>query len=583
MLFSLSKFSILILINFAILIGTYIVFQLILYIFNFLEKFKKNYINKSKNVIIGIIISSIITFSIIYSYYQSNQQYLIFMYISILLVIGIFYKSSLLIYILNITLFSTCIFCIVNNVNFVNFIYLLILSVITLGFIFIIKVFKINKHYINFIFIFLLCCLSIVLYYLIFKNKTEYIVIENCFILLLFIIFYLTNIIINKNIKEIQWLTENQIYIKNKFYNYPIAKKIIKNKTYNHKGILIIFYFTNLYNLPIKLGNYIANNFHKYILNNIKNNLKKFDPIFFITPKNEYACFITLDDETNLDLKQIYSGNTLKTRNQNDPLKKYEKTLKKIPTKIIYDNNIVELTLKTSGSIYGVHNYDLNQLLKYCEINHDGNILYIYNPNINNINHNQYTSKLDIYKYFNYDDIYIDLTKKISINNKNVILPNINCINHLLFDMNDIKFYIQTNNIYDIALRWIAMITLKKYNKLNSNNSIVIDYPINYILSNEFDINIFLKKILILNIDIKNIILVLDLKYFNLMNYNINNLILLKEKNIKIWFNNFDIEHIDLLNLFTPNYITYNKDFVKDKNHYNSLLKLISKYNLNVI
>ena len=100
------------------------------------------------------------------------------------------------------------------------------------------------------------------------------------------------------------------------------------------------------------------------------------------------------------------------------------------------------------------------------------------------------------------------------------------------------------------------MQSINKFKNENYNLPLLIEYPLNYILSSNFNINSFQRKINLMNIDLNNIILKLNLNDINIQNdnnYLYKNLNSLIDLGIKIYFFNFDETYIDFIRYFKPN------------------------------
>ena len=587
MTINLNNYTYIILINWAICIGAFLLYYCINYIYNF--KIIKKYINKITSnhlliidIISGIVVGLMCFLGIYYSYLKiPDSNTIIMIYLPILLVIGIYYKSTIFLTCLISILIPLIILSTIKKINIINLIYHFILCFISCCFIITITLLKLkNNKWINFGFIIIFIGVVILIFFLLIENqKIINIVIQSLFIFILYVITYFLGIFIQNLINKINYLNESSVFRTNNFYKQSYAlEKINETKTKNHFGLMCLINFSNMYNLPIQLGNHLSNYIIQKFLDCFVDSLKKLNPIFFITNKNEYAFYIPIKKmDLNL-IKNSYKGNFEIKRDNNDPLKNIEKLLENIPTNLVYDNNNFIVKFHVSTSIYGFHSNDNIDLIKKCRIS-------FKNKSINNINSiNLYNPNLDIKFKINYEELknlqtHFDLNDlEIKLNYKNKIcVPTITSINHLLFDIDDIKKYAKEHNIYTILLRWIAMQTLYKYQQSKLDKKLLVEYPLNYILDSQFNVNTFLKKINLLNIDIKNIIIKFDLKdidYDNVNLYYYNNLDSLNQLGIKIYFYNFDEKYIKFIKYFKPNWISID-DRIKKYNQYCQKLELL--------
>lgn len=596
MTINLNNYIYIVLINFAICIGAFLLYFGLNYIFDF--KLIKKYASKiTKNyklvfdIVSGLIMGIISFLGIYYSYLQiPSTNTIILMYLPILLVIGISYKPSLFLTYLITILFSLITFAFVKNINFINLSIHVILTIITACFIVTISLLKLKSNkLINISFILIFIGIIILVFYLLIKNqKIINILIQSLFIFILYLIcFFLGNYIQNWIIK-INELNISSVFGAKNFYKQNVAiNKINETKNKDHYGIMCLINFTNIYNLPIQLGNYMSNYMQQKLLDCFVETLKKFKPIFFITSKNEYAFYIPIKNINLNSINIAYNGNYEISRTKNDPFSQIEIYLKNIPTELIFNNQKINVKFQVTSSIYGLHSYDNIELLKKCRLSFKNtttkmkNIIKLYNPNIDINFKVNYEEIKRLQRYFTPDNIEIKLIK-----HNNWYISYVSSINHLLFDFEDIKNYAKKHNIYTIMMRWIAMQSIQKFKNENYNLPLLIEYPLNYILSSNFNINSFQRKMNLMNINLNNIILKLNLNDINIQkdnNYLYKNLNSLIDLGIKIYFFNFDETYIDFIGYFKPNWISINNNFKKYFDYYQKLEILVSKFGINLI
>lgn len=595
MTLNLNNYVYLILINFAICIGAYLIYFSLNYLFDiklikrYAEKIFRNY-KIIFNILSGTIMGIINFFGIYISYnWYPEINIILILYLPLLIVVGVSYKPSLFISYLMTILFSLLIFSFIKNVGFINFTFHLILVIIGCCFVVTIKLLKLtNNKVINFSFIIVYTGIIILIFWILIKTQPIiYIIIQSMFIFILYLFTYFLNSYIENFINKINELNKASMYEINNFYKENIAfTKINESKKIAKNGLMCIINFTNIFNLPIKLGNHMSNYMQQKLLTCFFESLRKFKPIFFITSKNEYAFYIPIKKLNLQLLNEMYNGNKLKVRNLNDPLYKLENSVNYIPKELIFENEKINVNFNINCSIYGLHSCDNIKLLKmsrlasrnYNETNK--NIVKLYNPLID-INYKvNYKEINELQKHFGPDCLEIKFKK-----DDNWIYPHVSIVNHLLFDITDIKKYAKENNIYSITLRWIAMQCIKQYSK-QFNNNILIEYPIEHVLNSQFNIINFKRKLNLLNIDLNKLIFKFNLNDINLTNSNniiYKNIWLISKLGINIYFTNFDEKYVELIKLVKPNWISINQNYKKYNEYYEKLITLVLKFGINLI
>lgn len=210
------------------------------------------------------------------------------------------------------------------------------------------------------------------------------------------------------------------MYEKQYFLNSVKAESIIKDKLKKDNvnlGLMIIFSFSNIDKLPIQLGNYASTYVQKVLLEKIVKNFNNIDVLFYLTQRNEYACFFFLKDFDLNELSLIYKGNNSSRRYNNDPFFDVYQGLNSVPNNIHYNDLVEQINLNASGAIYGLHSCSFKQLEHLCRITRDSilpsqrkNILQIYNPSeIIDVKRN-YDEIKKLNNFFNPDEFEIHLS-----------------------------------------------------------------------------------------------------------------------------------------------------------------------------
>lgn len=591
-----NNYVYLILINFAICVGVFLIYFGLNYFFDFklIKKFAvkltKNY-KRLFDVIFGMIMGGLSFFGIFYAYkWYPETNTIVVLYLPLLLVFGISYKQSLFFSFLITILSSLILLSIFESIGFLNIVYHIILVILTSCFVVTIRLLKLkNNKIVNFAFILIYIGLLILIFYLLFKNQpVENILIQSLFILILYLICYFSSSYIQNFIIKINELNKASNFKINNFYKENFAFKTInETKLKNKLGLMIIINFTNIFNLPIQLGNHMSNYMQQKLLDSFVDALRQYKPIFFITRKNEYALYIPLNNIDLNNLLIIYEGNDSNIRENNDPLKTLETHIQNIPRELIFGKQKIQVNFQLCCSIYGLHSYDNIQLINMCRLsiknnNSTSNIIKVYNPLKDVKPKVNYEEIKKLQKHFGPKSLEIKL-----IDSKyGWYTPKVSSVDHLLFDIEDIKEYSLSNGIYPIMLRWICMQSLQRYKDIGKTKPILIEYPLEHLLSNNFNINGFKRKINLLNIEFSKIIFKLNLLDINLEQNQMliyQNIKLIMDLGIKTYFYNFDEQYASIVKIIKPNWISINKKLKKYNKYYQNLNSLVSKFDINLI
>lgn len=591
-----NNYIYLVLINFAICVGVFLIYFGLNYLFDFklIKKFAvkltKNY-KRLFDVIFGMIMGGLSFFGILLAYqWYPETRTIIVLYLPLLLVFGVSYKQSLFFSFLITILSSLILLAIFNDIGFLNIVYHIILVIITSCFVVTIRLLKLkNNRIFNFAFILIYIGLLILIFYLLFKNQPiENILIQSLFILLLYLICYFSSNYIQNFITKINELNKASNFEINNFYKENFAFKTInESKSKNKLGLMVIINFTNIFNLPIQLGNHMSNYMQQKLLDCFVDALRQYKPIFFITRKNEYALYIPLNNVDLNNLSIVYEGNDCNIRKNGDPLKTLETHIQNIPHELVFGKQKIQVNFQLSCSIYGLHSYDNVQLINMCRLsiknnNSTSNIIKVYNPLKDVKPKINYEEIKKLQKYFGPKSLEI----KLANTKYGWYTPKVSSVDHLLFDIEDIKEYTSNKGIYTIMLRWICMQSLQKYKDIANQKPILIEYPLGHLLSNNFNINGFKRKINLLNIEFNKIVFKLNLLDINLEQNKMliyQNIKLIEDLGIKTYFYNFDERYVDIIKIVKPNWISINEKLEKYDEYYKNLKLLISKFGINLI
>lgn len=243
------------------------------------------------------------------------------------------------------------------------------------------------------------------------------------------------------------------------------------------------------------------------------------DHVLYIkTPENKYA-FIIADDKYYLqNLKNSYQGNLLAKRLKNDPLSLIETKLNHVATQFNIEGQNFNVQVRYYLSIYGVHAYDIKELLWFNQfmINNDDleecNTIKLFNSNM--INHivNDKISYAALTQQVDLNEIDVELEKiKIKGMRETFICPRFYWTKKLTCDINSImsEFDKQTAStlLRSLAVRSIEAYEQSEYKK---KNKLLIYYPIEELKSNFFSTGNIIKKLKLYGVNHKDIIFTFD-------------------------------------------------------------------------
>lgn len=528
------------------------------------------------NILFGIVFSSISPLMFFLSNII-NSQYIIFSQIVIFMLFGLYTSTFFMVGVFPCFLISNVLFILKNGNNYTNIeqiIYIILFFILAANWVFVSR-FIFEK---KLIYIFSSNCLffltTTMISFLIFskENFVSYFILNstNC---VLFLVLYLISIFIYNLIDKTYKLKTSIKYEMNYFVNNgfsEIAFKEYIKKNNIEAGLMLTFDFMGIEKFLFNEG--------KGILEDVKKTFIKYiylcfgnQCLYFKTNKNEYAIFLKID-KFKINLKKSINNNKLVSRSENDFLKRYELLLKKIPSKINYNNKEYNVHISSFCSIYGIHSNSFKKLVYYNELSKQQAISK-KNKNIINLFsfENENNKSYDIEKYLlvskklQLDKAILKLEEKELINaNKNVfkkyLFVNLYWTIHNMYYFDDI--YWKINNQIDLSytLRNFAYRALNLYKTYNLNENInhkqiIIDYSIDY-LEKQHDLNSLIKKLSYLQLDFKNIIF-----NFNFSNHRkeikenfYKNIQFLSEKKIKICFNHFfDMDYKTILKKYKEN------------------------------
>lgn len=592
--------------------GIFIVMNMI-FDLRFVQKWRKNAKTENKliakNVVIKLVQIIVMSVSCIFIVLlpqiikiETHSELIInIFYIPIIFSIGLIFSGWVS------TIISICltVFIVTNNAiissNEINFFIATIFQIIVLLIFNIsICIIRINKENLSSSFIALMSIPEFLSVYILeaifFSNKLQYMVmimLQTLIVWVLCLVIYQCLLWYYQFTNKVRLIDSSKIYENKYFLNPNIAintiKKYIKNNNVNF-GIIIVFDLINFNRLPNLWGNNVSKHIKNLILDDLVNAFKELNPFFFMTNSNEFACFINLKS-FNGNLKAIYDGNSKQIRSSNDAVRQIQNCMLNLPKNISYQNKVQQIYAGAYAAIYGVHSYDLEQLVKLCMVTKQkslsgkrGVVLDVYNPSVIKLI-NPIENSIFINKYFLPHNFQVKLlVDKNIIADTSVYHAHISCLNKLLLNIDEIKSFAYNKKVYNNTLRMIGMQVLKAFvNCKNFRNSkIIIDYPINFVTSEQFNLGEFKTKLQTLNLQPENIILSFDLTELEKNWIDPVNLINIRNIGIKIIFTNITKSNLHVIHDIKPDFICLYES-IYDKNTINKIAYAANKLNIKLL
>lgn len=391
------------------------------------------------------------------------------------------------------------------------------------------------------------------------------------FLFIFDVIAYFIGFFIKKAFDKTENLSNKAIYENNYFINNNFAKNEIK-KSIDVKntriGYIVIFKFVDLEKQLFSVGKKITNSLLDEIGKKIVESVENKNIIFFKTKNNDFACFITTNQNV-VDLNILYKASN--NDYGNNELTKYANIFDNLPKKINYNNQTIYLGMKGFVSIYGVHSCDIDELIDKCDI--FANSYDIKRDNFFQFfDHKKASSDplfsdyLSLMNVFDTNEIIISLVKSnaYSFNDK----KNIIIVKPSYFYLK--KFMINKNKIYDLVpfeyrdvfVAHLSARSLKEfsYYKNNKTQKILLDFPLSRLNKNDFSLSLLLKKINLYEIKPEQIILNFDIgnEFYDLLLLK-DNFMKIKNANIGISFCNVNELNLNLINQIKPDFIRFEK------------------------
>ncbi len=237
--------------------------------------------------------------------------------------------------------------------------------------------------------------------------------------------------------------------------------------------------------------------------------------VLFIKTSNDKFGFAIADDKYYLSNIELSSkGNLFKNRIDSDPLSKIERILNKIPTEYVIDKKTTKVEVKYYLSVYGIHSYNIDELLSFNQfmINNEDlkkpNLIKIFNSNMINHITNDKISYAALTQQINLNEIDVELEIiHIKKTRQTYVCPRFYWTRKLTCNIESImsEFDRQTANT---LLRCLAVKSIELYERSEFKNKyrLIIYYPIDELTSSFFSVVNIIRKLRLYGLNQKNVI-----------------------------------------------------------------------------
>jgi hypothetical protein len=311
----------------------------------------------------------------------------------------------------------------------------------------------------------------------------------------------------------------------------------------------------------------------------------KYNSFFFKTRAGNFFCFIKSNINEMRNLQIAYKNANQSNREVNDPFIKFRD----------FKNSITDSNIDIKGmtTIYGVHDSDINRLIKIDEdmigsldLEPNTSVIYLYDPNLTQLQ----TDNLYQYNVLKHiiDDskIYVDFLS-FEIDGHKIYAPTYGYFSHLIYNYDNLINIVPTH-LRQIAMRHFSAVAIQHFSQNQNINKhlLIIKYPIEKLEYAKFSVQEITNKIYTFYLKPNQIIFNINLKFMNLdaTKYLFNNIERLKKYGYKISVSNVTVDNIEIVKTIKPFMCFYkHMDFVsKTKNNqYDNLMQqLLNKYNL---
>ncbi|NQZ29467.1 MAG: EAL domain-containing protein [Mycoplasmatales bacterium] len=394
-------------------------------------------------------------------------------------------------------------------------------------------------------------------------------------IILITLISYLLRFLQSANL-----LYESSTYDTLKFYRESISAKVIQEMISMQRVSEALFVIMEM-NWSKELEN--ERNFEKKALEIVQNNVSQ-QAVLFKVNSTQYGFFLPTKKEFNLE--KIILENKAIRRTESNSLKRVENLMRKMEGEYSIDGINAKLKMRAGVVAYGLQEHDVFKMqsqaefaLEYSRWNKGWNRVVLFDPKAFKKRASDYIAiktldnSIGVLSISNeFTPIYSLKTSKTAMN---IALP-------ITTDVLDVKYasveeYAEYMGYKSVLLSYNAAQALKMSNGWKSN-PLVIYYPLEKIMSKDFDADELIASFRRFNQTKRNVILSLDSKVLGKFNSKevLNRTKTLKNKGILFAIFNFNINNqTQLIAKIKPHYIFLEKSIYQRT--------IISRLNTNLL
>lgn len=320
-----------------------------------------------------------------------------------------------------------------------------------------------------------------------------------------------------------------------------------------------------------KLGDYLYNV------------LRREKTLLFKTPENYFAFALANEQYFISDLNFSYKGNLLTRRNTKDSLSNLEKLLLELPSEVA--NNI-----KCYTSVYGVHSYDVNELIWFNQFmikNEDllrSNIIKLFNSNMINHIKNDRISYAALVSQANLEEFDVELEKIQFNNDKEIyICPRFYWTKKLTCDFHRIMAHFD-NQTANTLLRHLAIKSIELYesSEYKGQYKLLIYYPIGELTSAFFSINNIINKLRLYGLNTSDVIFGFSCRQVSTWQPSvIRHLKKFEERNMQYFLT--DLVSVSALSILKPKIVIFDQSVLPSKTQLKKFLQFAKQHNQNVL
>lgn len=330
-------------------------------------------------------------------------------------------------------------------------------------------------------------------------------------------------------------------------------------------------------------------NVRQEFFDNLHHAFKNDNVLYLQTATDKRVIVISNDEYTIKNLNLSYKGNLYSKRLDIDSLSKIEKILLSIPTKYTVNGKAEAISFKAYGSIYGVHSYDITELLSnnLYMINNENsgtNTVQLFNSNMINHLANDNINYATLIQRVNLEEITVELEKIQFLKGKEIyICPRFYWPRMLTCNSKEImsQFDRQTANT---LLRNLAIKSIELYENSSYKHKykLLIYYPINELTSQFFSARNITKKLRLFGLNNDDVIFSFGCSKIKTWPYTIlKSLKDLEKEGINYFL--VDLINLNILKTHKPQVVILDESVESNKKQLSKSKKMAKQYNLNVL